>query len=217
VSPDTKTYSFTLQLEGPSVFDPDVLEALIAAGCDDGLFGESGGVEKVDFERESAGTLAEAVIEAIAQVESAVPGLRVTRMDPEELVGVSDIAARVGRSRESVRLLAEGKRRSGGVPFPEPVARVGANRPLWHWSEVAAWFEYVLGAGSAVDRAPAVTRAVNAALDVRCAASRLSPAEVGAIASWLRPYVGTEEARPSPGAVSKRDHAEHAVEYPRSG
>jgi hypothetical protein len=51
----------------------------------------------------------------------------------------SKIAERVGRSRQSVALLARGERGPGG--FPTPVARRYSSNPLWNWSQVEAWFE----------------------------------------------------------------------------
>ena len=86
-----EAFSFTLLLEGPSVFEPDVLQALLEAGCDDALFGERNGVQYADFERD-AGTYVDAVTSAIRDVESSVRGLSVTRLEPEEQVGVDDIA-----------------------------------------------------------------------------------------------------------------------------
>lgn len=86
-----EAFSFTLLLEGPSVFEPAILQALLEAGCDDALFGERNGVQYADFERD-AGTYVDAVTSAIRDIESTVSGLCVTRLEPEEQVGVDDIA-----------------------------------------------------------------------------------------------------------------------------
>jgi hypothetical protein len=68
------------------VFEPDVLQALLEAGCEDALFGERHGVQYADFERD-AGTYVDAVTSAIRDIESTVRGLCVTRLEPEDLVG----------------------------------------------------------------------------------------------------------------------------------
>lgn len=93
------------------------------------------------FERPAASVEA-AITAAIRQVEAAVPGAKVVRLD-EDLVSTSDIATRVGRSRESVRLLVEGARGPGG--FPAPVGWVGDAIRVWRWADVVEWFAQALG------------------------------------------------------------------------
>lgn len=75
---------------------------------------------------------------AIAAVESVLGRGSVMRVEPDELVWAAEIAHRLGRTRQSVRLLMHGKRGPGG--FPRPAATATRN-PLWRWSEVADWFE----------------------------------------------------------------------------
>ena len=75
-----KTYTFTLPLQGPSPLDH--LDALFEAGCDDAIFGERDGAFFAEFDRRS-NSLDDAVGSAIAQVESAIPLLRVVRMKPD--------------------------------------------------------------------------------------------------------------------------------------
>ena len=128
----TNSYSFTLVLDGPNVLDSDILDKLLTSGFDDVLFGERGGVQKGDFERENSGSYADTVLDAISELEVVVPGLTVARVQPEELVGVTDVATRVGRSRESIRLLAEGRRHADQQPFPTPTVRTAGHRRLWH-------------------------------------------------------------------------------------
>ena len=122
-------YSFTLIFEG----EPD-LDALYEAGCDDALIGEVDGVHYADFDRE-APSLAEAVLSAISAVESAGP--RALRVEPDDLVTAAEIAERLGRTRESVRLLIAGERGSGD--FPAPVSHLRSRNRLWRWSDAAAW------------------------------------------------------------------------------
>lgn len=149
-------HSFTLVVDG----DVDAhLDELYEAGCDDATFGAVDGVRYADFDREGA-TLADAITSAIRDVES-VPGLLVRRVEPDDLVTASEIAGRLHRSRESVRLLIAGKR--GARTFPPPVSHLRSRTRLWRWSDVAAW------AGSD-DAAPAdaqLIAALNAALELR--------------------------------------------------
>jgi len=111
------------------------IDELFEAGCDDATFGEIDGVPYAEFDRE-APTLAEAIASAIRDVET-VGGLQVMRVEPDDLVTAAEIAGRLGRTRESVRLLIKGARGPGG--FPPPVARVSGRNRLWRWADVAAW------------------------------------------------------------------------------
>jgi predicted DNA-binding transcriptional regulator AlpA len=123
-------YTFTLILDG----EPD-LDALYEAGCDDATFGEVDDVHYAEFARQ-ASSLADAVLSAIHDVES-VGCLRALRVEPDDLVTAAEIAKRLGRTRESVRLLIAGRRGSGD--FPPPVSHLRSRTRLWRWSDVAAW------------------------------------------------------------------------------
>ncbi len=91
------------------------------------------------FDRE-APTEQDAVISAIVDVEQAGIGARVLRVQADDdWLTASEIAERVGRSRQSVALLARGERGPGD--FPLPVARRRSSNPLWSWSAVESWFE----------------------------------------------------------------------------
>lgn len=125
-------HNFTLIISGDV---DDHLDDLYEAGCDDALFGEVDGVSYAEFDRD-AHSLHEAVISALRAVSS-VDGLRVDRVEPEDLVTASEIAERSGRSREMIRLLIAGERGSGN--FPAPVSHLRGRNRLWRWSDVAAW------------------------------------------------------------------------------
>ena len=73
------------------------------------------GAPRVSFDRE-APSLVDAVTGAIADVEAT--GLRVVRVDDRDWVTLADVAARIGRSREIVRLWALGRKGPGGFPPP---------------------------------------------------------------------------------------------------
>ncbi|MEE8526305.1 MAG: hypothetical protein V3T72_20405 [Thermoanaerobaculia bacterium] len=94
---------------------------------------------------------------------------------------MNEIAERMGRSRESVRLLIKGARGPGG--FPPPASHLRARSRLWRWSEVAAW---AADASTTVDlHGAAFIAAINAALILRESTARLSQEErrlVGSLA-----------------------------------
>jgi hypothetical protein len=85
------------------------------------------------FDRRST-SLAEALVSALRDVEAA--GLTVGSVRSEDLVTLREIAARTGRSYESVRLLAAGRRGPGG--FPGPMSSAGWT--LYSWAQVRPWF-----------------------------------------------------------------------------
>ena len=152
-------FEFSLVIDGP-VDDQAVLDRLFEAGCADGTFGSVDGVGFAEFTR-TAALFADAVSSAIRQVES-VPGLVVRRVEPDDLVSLSEIAERLGRTRESVRLLSAGLRGPGG--FPAPVSHLRDRFRLWRWSDVAAW-----AGKTTLDerRRSAFVAALNAALEMR--------------------------------------------------
>lgn len=163
-------YEFTLILEGLDFGSDEAFDALFEAGCDDGTFGESDGVQYADFHR-TARSLAEAIGSAKRAVESAVPGLRVVRVEPEDLVTASDIARRTGRTRESIRLLVAGERGPGG--FPSPVTHARARNRMWRWLDVAGWFEQALGEQVDTTGEADFIAAFNSALELRRMTPRL--------------------------------------------
>lgn len=163
-------HEFTLIVDGG--LDAEVIEALFEAGCSDMTFqGDEVGPASVDVHRE-AGNLLDAVLSAIRDIER-VPGLRVIEIERQDLVGLVDIAWRLGRTPESIRLLATGRRGPGG--FPAPVVRRRRGR-LWTWAEVAEWANRHLGTSFDPEEAKLVTM-LNAALALRRGAPGLSESE----------------------------------------
>lgn len=171
-------HEFTLVLQGEGVLQPTNLDAWFEAGCDDATFGEVDGIGFADFTRASPSAPA-AILSAIEQIESAVPTVRVIRVEPDDLVSASDIAARLGRSRESVRLLIAGERGPGG--FPAPISHLKARGRLWRWAEVAGWARHALDAQLPDAETPIFIAALNDALDLRRLSSELEARE------WLEP------------------------------
>ncbi len=165
-------YSFTVVIDG----DVDArLNDLFDAGCDDATFGAVDGVHYGDFDR-TAPTFSQAITSALTAIES-VEGLRIIRVEPDDLVTAADIAERLGRTRESVRLLIAGARGPGG--FPAPVWRLRTRNRLWRWSDVAAWAKL----DTTLEANARLVAAVNAALELRRVVTELPEDERSFVAS----------------------------------
>ena len=131
-------WAFRVTVAGIGLTD-EQLDALFEAGCDDAAFSlERAGTVFGFFDREAA-TQEDAVLSAIHDVQSADIDARVLRVtEDDDWLTASEIATRVGRTRQSIGQLVRGDRGPGG--FPAPVARHGLPNPLWSWSDVEAWF-----------------------------------------------------------------------------
>lgn len=131
-------WAFRVTVAGIGLTD-EQLDALFEAGCDDAAFSlERDGTVFGFFDREAA-TQEDAVLSAIHDVQSADIDARVLRVtEDDDWLTASEIATRVGRTRQSIGQLVRGDRGPGG--FPAPVARHGLPNPLWSWSDVEAWF-----------------------------------------------------------------------------
>ncbi len=182
------TYNFTLLFEGPDALSPEVFDALFNAGCDDASFGAEGSAQFGEFDRD-ASSYAEAVISAIEDLERAAPGLLVRRVKTDDLVGVSDIAARTGYGREHIRLLAEGRRGPGS--FPAAQAWIGNHRALWHWPEVVTWFHQVHKKPVDLDPHAATSAAINSAIDFRRQFRAVTHLEQNLIRKWVSSEIGS--------------------------
>ena len=127
-------------------------------GMDDEIAVESGPRGQfVGFERSGPNFL-EVVLDAIAELIAL--GFEPLAIE-DELVSMADIAERVGRSRQSVSMLVGGQRGSGN--FPRPVAG-NVRSPLWHWADVAAWFEGHEGDDAVPEDRMRTIAAINGAL-----------------------------------------------------
>lgn len=168
-------YNFVLVIEGNV---ESHLDELFEAGCDDATFGSVDGVHYAEFDRE-AKTLGDAVASAVGDIE-AVRGLRVLRIEPDDLVTATEIASRLHRTRESVRLLIANKRGAGH--FPPPVSHLRSRGRLWRWSEVAAW----AGIDASLVTEARLIAACNAALELRSASAQL-PADARSLVASLAP------------------------------
>ena len=103
-------WTFRLTLAGIALTDEEI-DALFEAGCDDATFSlERDGTVLGFFDRE-ADSQEDAVLSAIHNVEGAAIGVRVIRVtQDDDWLTASEIAERVGRTRQSIGLLIRGDR-----------------------------------------------------------------------------------------------------------
>lgn len=129
-------YIFTLkyQLAGPAQDFDILVERLGEAGCDDGLVGIGlPGRIAIEFTREADSAQA-AMRSALADVKRAIPAATLIEVMPD-LVGLSDIAAVLGVSRQAVRKLML----AHGGNFPAPLHEGSSS--IWHLAEVLGWLQ----------------------------------------------------------------------------
>ena len=131
-----KSYNFILILSGIHAPTEDFEDGLFGAGCDDGTLSLRNNVAYLEFDRE-APSFKEAVISAIRQVESVDEAVAVERVEPDDLVTAAEVARRINRTREYVRLLIEGERGPGN--FPVPLSGIATKSLMWSWLKVAKW------------------------------------------------------------------------------
>lgn len=129
------SYQFTLVLKDVDENTPNLVDCLYEAGCDDALINYRNGAVYLEFDRE-ADSLEDAVISAIKNVKSSSIEMDVASVAPENLVTESEIAKRLGITRQTISLWIKGERRGG---FPPPVMRLSEKSPLWQWNDVAVW------------------------------------------------------------------------------
>jgi hypothetical protein len=120
---------------------------------DDEVFEALADLPDITWRAQGSFAFATAMIEAPSAVEAAnlvtqqvvrrVPSATPIRLD-EDLVAISDIASRVGVTREAVRHWANGTRHSN---FPLPRGIVGDGIKVWAWSDVNGWLRENLNLG----------------------------------------------------------------------
>lgn len=144
------TYELSLVIDREPTIDE--LETVTSAQLDDaGLVATETDQGRVLAHLVADGdTLPAAIAAAVHAVESLGGlGLKVLGIDADDLVSVRDIAVRIGRTYESVRMLATGKRGPGGFPAPLSTGQWS----LYSWAEVSEWLERHYGTAVEYDRA----------------------------------------------------------------
>jgi hypothetical protein len=160
---NTHEHDFTLIIEGANAISQELQDAIYEAGCDDATVSVRSGRLFITFSRE-APTLREAIVSSIRAVRGCGQGLRVLRVDMCNLVTQSDIARKIGRSRQLIHQYITGVRGPGG--FPPPACDITDSAHLWYWCEVAHWlWENDLVSHSVLQEAQDVA-AVNSVLDL---------------------------------------------------
>ncbi|HEV2347121.1 MAG TPA: hypothetical protein VGS97_23685 [Actinocrinis sp.] len=126
------SWNFRIRLN--RVPDDSEIDALFEAGLSDAAV--EGNI--LDIDRD-ADTLADAVVSAVSNV-SEVKHLHAIGLEVGDEVTLADAAQRLGggRTAESLRLLAEGKRGPGG--FPRPIVDTGRIR-VYSWAQIAEYVE----------------------------------------------------------------------------
>ncbi len=127
MDPEQEEHDFTLVIDRP--ITEDETDRLFETTAGDATPERTTQRTLLHFVRE-APSLAVAIASAVLDVEQA--GLTTAGVGSNDLVDLSEIATRVGRSHESVRLLAAGKRGTGGFP--------AVQNGLYSWALVRAWF-----------------------------------------------------------------------------
>lgn len=136
-SPDGETeHDFALVVGGVPELTMEVEDALFEAGCDDATLSIQYGLLYMEFSRKTR-SLKDALISAIRDVQKAGVGAVVLRVDECNLVTASDIARRMGRSRQLVHQYMTGERGPGA--FPPPECHLADRAPLWAWCAVSCW------------------------------------------------------------------------------
>lgn len=105
------TFDFTLVVDSLDASDPEQIDNLFAGGCEDAVPTAQDGVAMVAFARD-ADRPENALWSAVRDIETAVSGARVARLDAD-LVNLTEIAHRAGVKRQAARLWAKGERRQG--------------------------------------------------------------------------------------------------------
>ena len=176
-------HDFALLVGGIPELTEEVENCLFEAGCDDATAGFFRGLLTLDFSR-GAPSLQEAVLSAVQDVRSAgIPGAEVLRVDSCNLVTASEIARKIGRSRQLVHQYINGDRGPGG--FPPPECHLKEDRPLWAWCAVSAWLAEHQFLRPEVSHQAEVIEAINRTLAADRQARRL-PDLVREVAEGLR-------------------------------
>jgi predicted DNA-binding transcriptional regulator AlpA len=131
-----REYDFALVIDGVPALTTPVEDALFEAGCDDATFSIQYGRLYGEFSR-MASSLKDAILSAIRDVRKAKIGASISRVDESDLVTPSEIARRIGRTRQMVHQYISGTRGPGNFPAPEVHLTEGS--PIWAWSDVSQW------------------------------------------------------------------------------
>ncbi len=129
-------YEFLLKFTLPQT-QPDPLhyvDALFESGCDDATIGTGQyGRLALAFTRQASSARA-AISSAIDDVLHAIPEAKLIEANPD-FVGLTDIAAIMGCSRQNIRKVATHQKSI----FPLPIHE--GSTSIWHLAKVLEWFQ----------------------------------------------------------------------------
>ena len=128
-----KEYEFVLVVDGVPTEDDEAVAILTDAF--DGVLSWNRGLYRLAVSGTGRDSY-EAASRLVSRLTAALPGLKIVRLDPE-LVGISDIAQRIGHSRQNVQQWVNGER-NGSRPFPAPEGCAGRSL-VWRWADVNEW------------------------------------------------------------------------------
>lgn len=123
-----------LQIRNIDLADEDVLDCL--AEMDNISLETRSGLGILTVFVDAGQDVVHAVTDAAHLVSTKIPGVVVVRVHPD-LVTASEIAQRVGVSREAVRKWTH----STKVTFPVQFDNLGAGQKVWRWVEVVTWLK----------------------------------------------------------------------------
>jgi hypothetical protein len=177
-------YTFTLRflpvlgqgLEDLSVHIYERVDDASLMGPDDD------GTYLLEFDRR-ASSLPRALASALRELLHTLPSATILRVEEDDLATMADIAKRSGRTPESIRLLAGGKRGPGS--FPPAAGRLDSRTKIWRWADVAQWFETALDEPLPDTSDSAFLQAFNDALEIRRLTAGLGKPQRQAIAAAL--------------------------------
>lgn len=132
-----KIYNFTLVLSKYTQDIDNIEDLLFEVGCDDATLSFCGVMTYLEFDREG-NNFTDAINIAIRQVESINKNVYVIRIEPHDLVNMSEMARRINRSTNFVSLLVYGEKGNGN--FPTPISEI-SHKSLWSWCQVTRWLE----------------------------------------------------------------------------
>lgn len=178
-----KEHTFTIRFLSPGRTLDDLSIDLYDRIDEASLMGpDEDGSFLYEFDR-VAPSLPDALAAVLAELTDALPEATVIRVHEYDLASMSDIAARAGRTPESIRLLVNGKRGPGG--FPPAAGDLGGRMKVWRWAEVAQWFDETLGQPLPNTSDSAFLQAFNDALEIRRLVGRLDEPQRRAVAKAL--------------------------------
>jgi predicted DNA-binding transcriptional regulator AlpA len=128
-----KEYEFVLVVDGVSIEDDEAVAILTDAF--DGVLSWNRGLYRLAVSGTGRDSY-EAASRLVSRLTAALPGLKIVRLDPE-LVGIADVAQRIGHSRQNVQQWVNGER-NGSRPFPAPEGCAGRSL-VWRWADVNEW------------------------------------------------------------------------------